>query len=366
MLKVNKIQVNKSKYIASLTSIRGIAALWVVAYHYWNDVVLLFPIFNFFTPLLSVGNYAVPLFFILSGFIMAYNYEDTFIDLNWKKYFKFLSFRLAQIYPVHICTLIFVLCMVIVARIKGISIDNSGYALETFIQNFFLVHTWVPSFKLNWNYPSWSISSEWFAYIWFPIVSAFIFNRLKSLNLVIVLLIATWLACIAIYATETINFKELIVVIPTFLTGMLLYKLRTHWHPSNHPSALIPDFCLILIILTPFLCNGIVLISVYISLFIVIILSLAILQNSCSQYWKSPPLMALGKTSYSLYMSHTIAQKLCYILVPVRLFSQSSLLTKVGILGLYSLAIAGFCVATYFLIEKPGRRYFRHISDKLY
>lgn len=358
-------QVNSNKHIHSLTSIRGIAALWVVAYHFWNDIVLLFPIFDLFSPLMKVGNYAVPFFFILSGFVLTYNYSHTFADLDWNKYFKFISLRLAHIYPVHIVTLVFVLCMITVARIRGINLTDSGYSLDGFIQNVLLIHTWVPNFTLNWNYPAWAVSSEWFAYLWFPIVSVFMVNRLKSLNMVIILMSFTWLGSIAIYAMGNISFKELIVIIPTFLTGMLLHNLWVHLRHSYHPSVFTPDISLIAIILLPFLCSGVVLISTYISLFIVIILSLAFLQDSCSQYWQSKPLIFLGQTSYSLYMSHTLAQKLCYGLIPPQRFAESDIFIKAGIVGLYLIAIALFWIATYFLVEKPSRRYFRQVSGKL-
>jgi len=359
------IEVKNNKHIHSLTSIRGIAALWVVAYHFWNDVVILFPVFNFLTPLMKVGNYAVPLFFILSGFVLTYNYSHTFTDLDWKKYFKFIFLRLAHIYPVHIATLLLIVCMIAVARFKGITITDSGYTLDTFIQNALLIHTWVPNFTLNWNYPSWAVSSEWFAYLWFPVVSLFMINRLKSLSIVIILLSLTWFSSIAVYAIGNINFKELIVIIPTFLTGMLLHNLWLHLRQSYYPSVFTPDISLLAIILLPFLCSGVVLISTYISLFIVIILSLAFLQDSCSRYWHFESLIAVGKSSYSLYMSHTLAQKLCYELVPAQRFAESGIFIKGGIVGLYLVAIALFWIVTYFLVEKPSRKYFRQVSEKL-
>jgi peptidoglycan/LPS O-acetylase OafA/YrhL len=55
-------KMTNTKYIHSLTSIRGIAALWVVIYHYWNDILVLFPVTGFLSPITSVGNYAVPFF----------------------------------------------------------------------------------------------------------------------------------------------------------------------------------------------------------------------------------------------------------------------------------------------------------------
>ncbi|MBW7763324.1 acyltransferase family protein [Enterobacter hormaechei] len=59
-----------SKEIRCLTGIRGVAALYVVAYHMLHhDVGITF---------IKNGYIAVDLFFVLSGFIMTYTYKDYF------------------------------------------------------------------------------------------------------------------------------------------------------------------------------------------------------------------------------------------------------------------------------------------------
>ena len=88
--------------------------------------------------------------------------------------------RWARIYPVHFFTLLVVLGMVAVCRIKGWGLTDAGYGAWDFVLNLFLVQTWVPNFHLNWNYPSWSISSEWVAYLCFPFFCTVILRRITT------------------------------------------------------------------------------------------------------------------------------------------------------------------------------------------
>jgi peptidoglycan/LPS O-acetylase OafA/YrhL len=59
----------------TLTGLRGLAALWVLVYHYIarNHV----PDLKSFIPLFQTGYLGVDLFFVLSGFVLAHTYRDT-------------------------------------------------------------------------------------------------------------------------------------------------------------------------------------------------------------------------------------------------------------------------------------------------
>src|SRR6266704_7186839 len=58
----------------------------------------------------NVGIGSVSLFFVLSGFILTYNYADMFRDgVSGASYKRFVWDRLTKIYPVHFLTLLLVL-----------------------------------------------------------------------------------------------------------------------------------------------------------------------------------------------------------------------------------------------------------------
>src|SRR5262245_21034494 len=102
----------ESAEIVSLTALRGVLASWVVVYHYWNDVLALFPVAEPLTPAARWGHMAVPAFFMLSGFVLAYTYTDKFRTLSRRRVDSFIGRRLARVYPVHLATLLVVAAMV--------------------------------------------------------------------------------------------------------------------------------------------------------------------------------------------------------------------------------------------------------------
>jgi peptidoglycan/LPS O-acetylase OafA/YrhL len=84
-----------------LTSLRFVAASYVVIFHYW-------PIFlaaYIYPPgFVMRGNAGVTFFFVLAGFILAYNYAET----NFSERGRLVSFyiaRLSRIYPVYLIAL---------------------------------------------------------------------------------------------------------------------------------------------------------------------------------------------------------------------------------------------------------------------
>jgi peptidoglycan/LPS O-acetylase OafA/YrhL len=148
--------------IDRLTSVRGFAALYVVLFHCQGLVAG----FNLtpWTNLVEKGYLAVDFFFVLSGFIIAYVYAAEF-DAGSGDYRRFLWLRLARVYPVHLVML------AVVFGLWGFG-DSLLFTNtpRTLASNALLVHSWGISRKLSFNFPSWSVSAEWFAYLAFPLL----------------------------------------------------------------------------------------------------------------------------------------------------------------------------------------------------
>src|SRR5258708_6690773 len=119
--------------IVSLTSLRGFLAAWVVAHHFWNEVSRLFPWAEALSPVACRGYMAVPAFFMLSGFVLSYNYTGQFLNLSHLPVTRFLVLRLARIYPVHLVTLLTVALMVWVSDRVGYQLTDSGYTARAFV-----------------------------------------------------------------------------------------------------------------------------------------------------------------------------------------------------------------------------------------
>jgi peptidoglycan/LPS O-acetylase OafA/YrhL len=158
--------------IKGLTGIRGWAALWVCAFHftYVNSSAQDFG--EVFNAIAHAGHNGVTVFFILSGFIMAYVYGRVFAE-GQIGYLRFMSLRLARIYPLHLALLLAVAVFVL----AGVLPRGPEDTALSFFLNVLLLQSWGFINGFSWNITAWSISSELAAYLLFPLLAAPIFRR---------------------------------------------------------------------------------------------------------------------------------------------------------------------------------------------
>ena len=159
-------KINHEK-IKALESLRGLAALTVALFHYPSSSFLY----------LEKGFYAVNFFFILSGFVISYNYANRINSLQ--DLIQFQIKRFYRLYPIHIFVLILIL---LIQGIKyfliqytelsyGSSAFGSRYTITDFFYNLLLIHSIFNfSYWLSWNPASWSISTEFYTYIIFGLI----------------------------------------------------------------------------------------------------------------------------------------------------------------------------------------------------
>ncbi len=153
--------------LPGLTGIRFYAAVFV----YLSHVVELIPgmatLGGSFL-LFNAGVVSVSFFFTLSGFILTYNYSESFKEnISLNTYKQFIWNRLAKIYPVHLLGLLIVLPLAVLS--PNLPLDWRAVPLHTF-----LIQSWWPSsdptFTKYLNVPSWSLSCELLFYLLAPLV----------------------------------------------------------------------------------------------------------------------------------------------------------------------------------------------------
>src|SRR2546423_8216468 len=152
--------------VRSLTALRGLAAWWVVLYHFDTYLLPYLPTWAFY--FVSKGYLAVDLFFCLSGFVIYFNYGNLNV-LSAREVRVFYLKRFAKIYPLHLFTIglyVLLLGMLLLAH-RGI--PPGRFSGESLLMNVLLVQDWAPA-DMTWNVPSWSISAEFAAYLLFPLV----------------------------------------------------------------------------------------------------------------------------------------------------------------------------------------------------
>jgi len=134
--------------INALTGLRGVAALCVVLYHWKDGAERLFmrgPRLTFE----AHGYLSVDLFFVLSGFVMALNYDGMFARrITRVNYTKFLGKRFARIYPMYL------FCLVLIV---AFNVGKAPATPRLLVANLLMVQNWGHWSSLN--APSWSIST---------------------------------------------------------------------------------------------------------------------------------------------------------------------------------------------------------------
>ena len=185
-------QGTQQRFIGQLTGVRFVAAFWVLLYHYQGALAtagLLVPVLH---EVLRVGRLGVDLFFALSGFILTHTYLTRMgPSITWPKSRHFLWLRLARIYPVHFVMLNVAGLAVLAQQKFGSSTAGSRDWLNAkdYLKQVFLLQEWGPSPQRGWNYPAWSLSMEWLAYLLFPLLVLALFRFHKRLSTRVVVLL---------------------------------------------------------------------------------------------------------------------------------------------------------------------------------
>jgi peptidoglycan/LPS O-acetylase OafA/YrhL len=212
--------------LRALTTLRFVAAAWLLAYQFRDRLGL---DLGAVSGTIARGSLGVDLFFILSGFILAHVYAGK-VESRSYAHIDFLVNRIARVYPLHLATLAAMLILWAGARMLGVSFPEDAFKLTDLPAHLAMVHAWGFTETVGWNFPSWSISAEWFAYLLFPLFAGLwlAFGRRPLLGLVAAF--ALLLVCYA--AGEWIfgrDFTDLTAqngalrIVPSFAIGVALY-----------------------------------------------------------------------------------------------------------------------------------------------
>ena len=220
----------------ALTGLRFFAASYVIILHSRLNLVLLAHGYYSLSRLVSNGYLAVTLFFMLSGFILAYNYRGQIKTRN--HIFRFWEARFARIWPAYVFSL---LCS---------SIPLSG--VPTFwlsVATIGMVQAWNPfhpDYAIAWNFVCWSLSVEGFFYLVFPFLQR-LTERLRLAQLLWLGLSITILGVLwntpyhsftSRYPGPWFYIPAPLIHLPTFIAGVTLGNLFHRWKPeiSSLPS----------------------------------------------------------------------------------------------------------------------------------
>jgi len=153
----------------ALDSWRGIAALFVAAFH--------FPTLGYISavPVVRHAYLFVDFFFVLSGFVIAHAARDGFDRPGAAG--AFMLRRFGRVYPLYIAVLgAFAVVVALkhvllsVAGLHAASEAQSAATASEFLLHAGLMQVFGLTQSLSWNWPDWSIAAEFWTYLVFALV----------------------------------------------------------------------------------------------------------------------------------------------------------------------------------------------------
>jgi peptidoglycan/LPS O-acetylase OafA/YrhL len=343
--------------LLALTGVRFFAAFWIVFFHTRVAATLIETgrthLGNFFRH----GNLAVSLFFLLSGFILAYTHRGQIEDAAGVR--RFYEARFARIWPAYALSLV-------VCSLAYWFLPPIGPALAT----LFMVQAWKPldtSLPGAWNIVCWSLSVEAFFYLVFPFFQRWI-ERRSRLFCSVSIFVFLFLGVLGNTAAHTLGepgyeglFRYLtfpIVRLPEFFLGVCLgnlFLLSNRNVPFRIPR--IPaawtwtGFLSALILLSVDIprWSSLVLVS-----FSIVLLGLAAETSLLSRFLSTRVIVFGGAVSYSVYLLQMPAKVWGHnILAAIGINSATAQMAAVPVV------LLALAIPAYLFVEEPSRKALR-------
>lgn len=337
----------KNLNLLELTGLRFFAAFYVFIFHI--DIRKTLPPPGIFHNIIKQGALGVNIFFILSGFILFYNYYNKkilFVDFIYK--------RLAKIYPAYLAGLILFALVTLLLNIK------QEYFKDIFMLNIMMMQSYLPSFSQSWyGGGSWSISTEFFFYICFPLLLKLLkkLNKKQTFGLAILAYILSFVPGILFnynLITFPLQYTFPPVRFPEFIFGCLLASLvfRHNVKISNIFIAIIIVCSALYFVFFGQRLNGYTIQNIIVlPLVMTFLISASTFKNFSLSFIGSKPLEYLGKVSYSFYIFQ----------LPLLKFLENTTIAN-NLSGLKLLCIAFFinlagAIILYHIIEIPTQKF---------
>jgi peptidoglycan/LPS O-acetylase OafA/YrhL len=155
------IQKLSQEKLSLFLGLRGFACLCVIFFHLTDPTTIKnYPFLDLISFLRSpvfieYGHRWVHMFFVLSGFVLTLGYLSS-SPMNY------LKNRFLRIFPLH--------WLIVILYYLHFRIDLNRFGDESLVHQIFLTQSWFHKYVLTWNYPAWTLSSEWFLYLVFSLI----------------------------------------------------------------------------------------------------------------------------------------------------------------------------------------------------
>lgn len=119
----------------------------------------------------AFGTRGVEIFFVLSGYLVAYNYSNAEFEYDLKSSFLYMLSKAKKFYFLHMLTFLILLCRM---ERHGFTYPSglSGFVRDVFL-NITLLKSWYDPSKFTFNRVTWFLSSILFIYFCVPFIIHF-------------------------------------------------------------------------------------------------------------------------------------------------------------------------------------------------
>ncbi|MFC5408187.1 acyltransferase family protein [Larkinella bovis] len=348
-----------------LDGFRGLFALLVAIYHFAPG-----PGYIGHTLFISHASYFTDFFFVLSGFVIYYNYNE----LKFTGIKVFLVKRFLRLYPLHIFMLLVFLLVELGKMVLYdlIPFENPPFDrndLMAFISHLFLVQSYgMPTYWGCWNAPSWSISAEFFSYFVFCFTIIFV-RKLAYYSKISFYLIFSGLALWALFSIQgNLNIKTeqfgFLRCAYSFFLGCMACVL--HDRIRQTPNRVVFSVLEGLFLATSVLAIMYVPASMTYLIPIVFLATISVFSfesGYVSSLLNSEVFRTLGTLSYSIYMTHYLLMFVFKIGLINILKVQNGLVYDLMLIPyiVFILALSDF---TYHHVEIKGKEWLAKLFQK--
>ncbi|BBW23106.1 acyltransferase [Enterobacter kobei] len=229
--------MREKNLLDGLTIFRFVAAFYVFVFHAYLRFKIEFPLW--IEAIIRNGAVGMTFFFVLSGFVMAWTSRN-----GIKK--DYFPSRIKRIIPAYY--------FMGLITIPFLDFNNTYKALSQIILFIFTAQSWYPITFFEWNFiGSWSVSTEMFFYLIFPLVFPLI-SRHPLLFVLVSFLISSMIVHIALNVGITKLLPDFYVGpiyrLPEFLFGVALgctYSKGVRLGIYSIPLAIVAAYLLLFI-----------------------------------------------------------------------------------------------------------------------
>lgn len=340
--------------LRALTSIRGIAAWFVVLFHIRLSLGgLPAPV----SAVLAKGYLAVDFFFLLSGFVLWMSWSERL--RGGGSIPEFLRRRVARIWPLHLFMLGVGVALALLLRATGR--ETPHFPLAELPIHIALLQNWGFT-ALAWNDPAWSISCEFAAYLLFPLlVLAIDWRRvptpaiLAAITALLLLLHAIFTLRGATALGQGISRLGMVRCLLEFACGTAVAALWLRWRDGWRLPA-IAGISAASALLVSWI-DGLLPETLAVpAAFAALLLVFALTAGKRGNPLEGRVLHYLGEISYATYLGHFL------LWFAFKLALADAHAVGAPVIGLYLALVLAGSAALYHWVERPAQRWLNGLA----